>query len=112
MCDLTKNPEERASANYTYIENSNYTCTNPKDEESSQQQVYYYIVISVAIIFLIIIVGLILAYLLIKRKFCCQDSAVDDQFIELALPCERQSLERKNTPKVYDTEWIKTLKKK
>ena len=111
MCDLTKNPEERASANYTYIENSNYTCTNPKDEESSQQQVYYYIVISVAIIFLII-VGLILAYLLIKRKFCCHESAFDDQFIELALPCERQSLERKNTPKVYDTEWIKTLKKK
>ena len=67
--------------------------------------------ISVAIIFLII-VGVILAYLLIKRKFCCQDSVVDDQFIELALPCERQSLERKNTPKVYDTEWIKTLKKK
>ena len=111
MCDLTKNPEERASANYTYIENSNYTCTNPKDEESSQQQVYYYIVISVAIIFLII-VGLILAYLLIKRKFCRHESAFDDQFIELALPCERQSLERKNTPKVYDTEWIKTLKKK
>ena len=111
MCDLTKNPEQRASANYTYIENSNYTCTNPKDEESSQQQVYYYIVISVAI-FLIIVIGGILAYLLFKRKFCCQDSAVDDQFIELALPCERQSLERKNTPKVYDTEWIKTLKKK
>ena len=103
MCNLTEYSEEWASANYT--------CTNPKDEESSQPQVYYYIVISVAN-FLIIVIGVISAYLLFKRKFCCHDSAVDDQFIELALPCERQSLERKNTPKVYDTEWIKTLKKK
>ena len=40
----------------------------------------------------------------IEKKIQCQESA--DHIIELALLSEFQSLNRKNAPNVYDTEYI------